>query len=448
MATLSAPLAALENAGELLPAGRPLLVACSGGRDSMSLVRALLLVGRWPVRAATVDHRLRPESEDDVAFVASTLAGWDVPVTVLRAGDALAGEGPEDAARRERYRLLEACASANAAERLLTAHTADDQAETLLMRLAAGAGGRGLAGIPARRGIVVRPWLAVTREEVAAFAAAHGVPWRHDSSNDSERFLRNRSRIAVAPAMARVFGAGWSRGAARSAALVRGDVEALEFLAARWRDEIGRPAPEGADLDVAKLAEAPPALRRRVLRDVLAEVAGPLRTIELHVRRLEALVVAEGGVARLGLPGGVEARRAYGRLVIVKGREPEAPTTIVVSGPGVWRWGPWSLRIEAVVGLPADRGDACLAAPFPWRVRAPLEGERYRPLGAPGGKRVSRLWIDARVPREQRPQMPAVEADGRLVWVAPLRIAEEARVGTGQPAWRIRLNWEYGQKVQ
>jgi tRNA(Ile)-lysidine synthase len=445
---MSAPLAALEAAGDLLPTGRPVLVACSGGRDSMSLVRALLMTGRWPVRAATVDHGLRPESADDAAFVAAALAAWDVPVTVLRAEGPLTGEGPEDAARRARYRLLEAHAAQVGAERLLTAHTADDQAETLLMRLAAGTGGRGMAGMPERRGIVARPWLRVTRGEVAAFAAAHGVPWRHDSSNDSEQFLRNHSRVAVTPAMARVFGASWTRAAARTAALVRGDVEALEYLAALWRDEIGRVTPVGADLDAVRLAAAPRALRLRLLRDVLAEMAPSIRSMEAHVRRLDDLLISEGGVARLGLPRGLEARRGYGRLVIGPTFESKTPAPLDVTGPGVWRWGAWSLRIDAVDGLPADRGDACLAAPFPWRVRAPFEGERYRPLGAPGGKRVSRLWIDARVPRERRAEMPAIEAGGRLVWVAPLRIAEEARARPGEPVWRIRLEREYAQMVQ
>jgi tRNA(Ile)-lysidine synthase len=443
---MSAPVAALRRAAAtgLLPPGRPLLLACSGGLDSMALACALVAEGRWPVRAATVDHGLHTGSDEDAAFVVRALARWGVSVTVLRADPerVRAGEGPEDGARRERYRLLEAHRSEP--ERLVTAHTADDQAETLIMRLAHGAGVRGMGGIAERRGAIARPWLAVTRAEVAAFAAAQGLEWREDPTNAEAAYLRNRVRHRVAPVLGEVFGAGWARAASRTAGSVRADLDALDYLIEGWRAAVIRREVDGLSLDLAALEGAPSGLRRMILRDALATLE--VRDLHLHVSRVESLV-GGAGVRRLSLPRGLQARRAYGRVHL--GPAPDsrpAPAPLMIDGPGAWSWGERTLVVEESAGEPEpthvyiDRE----AAPFPWRVRGSLPGERYRPLGAPGAKKITRLWMDARVPRAERSALPVVEAAGRLVWVAPLRVADDARVRPGAPAWRVRLEGSEG----
>ncbi len=446
-------LSALESAAEsgALPVGTPLLVACSGGIDSMSLVHALRELDRWPLAVATVDHGLHPESAAHAAFVVESLAPLGVDVEVLVADPALvrAGQGPEDAARRERYRLLERCAARRGVRHVLTAHTADDQAETALMRLALGAGTRGMAGIPPRRGVFVRPWLQVPRVEVAAFAKSRGFDWREDPTNDEDRFLRNRIRQRLGPALEDVFGASWVDAAARTARHVRSDLEAQDYLLERWREEVMRTRTDGVMLQLERFVSAPAPLRALLLRDAIDEAARraqapAVRDLSVHIQLLDDLATSEGAGRTLDLPGGLVAERLYGKLRIGAPAAKPAPQLldVVVDGPGRYNWGPWSFVVEPIVGLPPPgmRAEGCVsrrAAPFPWCLRRARAGERFRPLGAPGSKRVSRLWTDARVPRGARPDLPVVESLERLVWVAALRIAHAARVQADEPGWRL-----------
>lgn len=227
------PLEALERAGpELLPLGATLLVACSGGRDSMCLFHALRRVGRWPLVVGTVDHGLRPGSRTDAEFVAARAAEWGTPCRILHLPpfDDEAAQGPEDAARRARHAALEALRVEVGAVRTVVAHTADDQLETVLMRLAAGAGARGLGGMAACAGAKVRPWLEVSRAEVAAYAEAHRVPYVEDPSNAEERFLRNRVRRWVTGPFEQVFGSAGRAGVLRTAAHLRAESAALDRL--------------------------------------------------------------------------------------------------------------------------------------------------------------------------------------------------------------------------
>ncbi len=456
------PVAALEAAAESgdLPPGVPLLVACSGGLDSMSLVHALRVVDRWPITVATVDHGLHPESASHASFVAQVLVPVGIDVEVLVADPELVrvGQGPEDAARRERYRLLERCAARRGVRHVLTAHTADDQAETALMRLALGAGSRGMAGIPPRRGIFVRPWLRVARAAVSEFAAERAVEWREDPTNDEDRFLRNRLRQQVGPALAEVFGPSWIAAAARTASHLRSDLDAQDFLLARWREEIVKTRADGVHIELSSFGQAPAALRAILLRDALCEaarVAGApaARDLSTHIALVDGLATTGGAGRALDLPGGLQAERGYGRLRIGAPAAPRSASPlldVVVDGPGSYAWGGWSFAVEPVVGLPPPglRADGCVAraaAPFPWSLRRARAGERFRPLGAPGSKRVSRLWTDARVPRGVRSELPVLESAERLVWVAALRVAHAARLQADEPGWRITFSAEDGR---
>ncbi len=451
---------ALRSATEarLLPSGVPVLVACSGGVDSMSLLHALHEADRWPLSVATVDHGLHPESGDHARFVVEAGARLGLEVETLVADPDLVqtGQGPEDAARRERYRLLERCAARLGVRHVVTAHTADDQAETALMRLALGAGTRGMAGIPTQRGIFVRPWLEITRESVLAYAEERGVLWREDPTNRETRFLRNRMRRHLQPALREVFGESWVRAAARTAGHLRGDLEAQDFLLARWREEVLELRGEGLVLRIAQLDGAPQGLRHLLLREAIEEAARrsgapPIRELSTHVRLVDRLLSSGGGGRALDLPGGLRAERAYGRLRIgLAHLATAAAADHRIDGPGLHTWGRWTVAVEPIVGLPPPehRGDGCVArsaAPFPWLLRRVKRGERFRPLGAPGSKRVSRLWTDARVSRDLRGDLPVLESLERLVWVAGLRIAHAARVQSDEPGWRLTLRAADGE---
>jgi tRNA(Ile)-lysidine synthase len=244
----------------------------------MVLCHALHRVARWPLVVATVDHGLRVGSAADAAFVEATTRAWGLVCNVERAEHSAGAEGPEDTARRMRHAALESARLRAGAELIVYAHTADDQWETLMMRLAAGAGLTGLAGMRRRSGRRVRPWLAVTRAQVAEYAATEGVPWREDPTNADPRLLRNDVRRVLRPAAERVFGPRIAETAARTAETLAVQAAALEELLTAQRDRWVRSAERGADggvvvtLDAGALRACSPALLRAAVHHLILEL--------------------------------------------------------------------------------------------------------------------------------------------------------------------------------
>lgn len=303
-----AALKAAVGAGVLPPRGRgALLVACSGGRDSMALCHALRAHGGWRLVVGTVDHGLRAESAADAAFVLETARGWGLEAQSVRAVVSRDGaEGPEDAARRVRHAALEGLRDAVGASRVVYAHTADDQWETLMMRLASGAGTGGLGGMAPVEGTRARPWLSVRRADVAAYAEAQGVPWREDATNATLDFLRNRVRAQLLPVFEAVFGSTGVGGTIRSAENLRaadGVVRAwLSAQRARWvlAEEVGAPGTAVFVIDAAALRAVGAPERRVVVHGLLVDLytrAGrraPRRMSDRVSRICEALVSGHG----------------------------------------------------------------------------------------------------------------------------------------------------------
>src|SRR5262245_19723142 len=237
--------------------GDSVLVAVSGGPDSVALLHALAGLRAecgLTLTAGHVHHGLRPEADRDAEFVRGLAARLGCPVAVAAVRlPQRPGRSPEAAARAARYAALGRMARAAGASRIAMAHTADDQAETVLMRLLEGAGPRGLAGIPIRRGPVIRPLLEVDRAAVLAYLAAHGLPWVEDATNRDTKLLRNRIRHELLP----LLGAhGWPRLPAalrRTAAASRELSEALDALLAPRVVALVRPALGGLAIALAPL---------------------------------------------------------------------------------------------------------------------------------------------------------------------------------------------------
>lgn len=297
-----------------IAAGDRVLCAVSGGADSMYLLCRMLELGRahgFAVACAHYNHRLRgAESDRDEQFVRTFCAAQDVPCYV-GSGDvaAVRGMGKEEAARTMRYAFLQACAAQNGCRWIATAHTADDNAETMLLNLARGCGLRGLGGIPPVRDNLLRPMLDTTRAELEQWLLAHGISHVEDSSNAADDFARNRVRHAAIPALAGVNGA-FVRHAAQTAALLREDetylaAQAEAFLA---QHEPAQGVPAGALLELAR------PVRARVFRALAgAGLSQP------HVEALHALCVGTER-ATLDLPG-VRVTREQGRLWFGKAAE-------------------------------------------------------------------------------------------------------------------------------
>jgi tRNA(Ile)-lysidine synthase len=290
-----------------LPSGAVVLVACSGGADSMALAHAAAFEGPkrgLAVGGVTIDHGLQPGSADRARAVAKALRGMGLAPVEIVAVQVGRDGGPEAAARTARYAALERVADANGASAVLLGHTRDDQAETVLLGLARGSGARSLAGMASVSGRYRRPLLDVTRETTRAACEAVGLDVWDDPHNHDSRYARVRVRHDVLPVLEQALGPGVSQALARTAKLLREDADALDERAA----EVG-------DLQVESLAALPTAVRRRVLKRAAIAAGVPAgRLAASHVLAIDALVTDWHGQGPIHLPGGVEVVRRYGTL--------------------------------------------------------------------------------------------------------------------------------------
>ncbi len=312
-----------------LPAGARVLVACSGGADSLALAAAAQFEARaaaWQVGAVTVDHGLQEGSTDRAQALAATLRAHGLDPVVVHSVVVGTSGGPEAAARTARYAALEAAAAEHGADAVLLGHTRDDQAETVLLGLARGSGARSLGAMAGRSGtggIYRRPLLSLDRATTWQAARAQGLePW-DDPHNLDRRYARVRVRTEVLPTLERTLGPGVAAALARTADLLRADADALDGWAERALVEAG--AGQSSGLDVVVLADLPTAVRRRVLRAAaIGAGAGAGSLGAGHVDAMEELVTRWHGQGVIDLPGGVGAQRACDRLSFLPRTPPGA----------------------------------------------------------------------------------------------------------------------------
>jgi tRNA(Ile)-lysidine synthase len=296
------------------PGSAPVLVACSGGADSLALLAAAVFEARdrpWPVVGVTVDHGLHDASAEVATHVVGQMASLGADETAsIRVSVTADGHGLEAAARQARYAVLEEIADRFGSRTVLLGHTLDDQAETVLLGLARGSGARSLAGMRRIVGIFSRPLLAITRAQTEEACRAQDIDWWTDPANADPQFTRSRVRNTVMPLLETELGPGVAAALARTADLLRADVEHLDDLAGSAYAALPEPLP------VETLLTLAPAVRTRVLR--LAAVRAGARDAELfheHVRALDVLLTDWHGQGPVDLPGHVRGVRRDGLLV-------------------------------------------------------------------------------------------------------------------------------------
>ena len=295
-----------------LEPGSTVVVACSGGADSLALLAATVFEGRkegWHVVGATVDHGLQEGSAEHATRVVAQMAelGADETLTATVRVDA-GGLGPEAAARRARYAVLEQVADRFTARAVLLGHTRDDQAETVLLGLTRGSGGRSLAGMRRSFDGFVRPLLDVPRADTVTACQVEGIAFWEDPHNADPGYTRVRVRRTVLPVLEEQLGPGVAETLARTADQLRDDMDLLDDLAESAYDGL-------RDLPVDRLLAQPAPLRRRVLR--LAALGAGAPASELfheHVLAMDALLTDWHGQKWVDLPGHVRCQRQEGHL--------------------------------------------------------------------------------------------------------------------------------------
>ncbi|MFN8061965.1 MAG: tRNA lysidine(34) synthetase TilS [Vicinamibacterales bacterium] len=453
---------------ELVVSGERVLVALSGGPDSVVLVHALSSLaaelGLTLVGVAHFNHQLRPTAADDEAFCRAFAADRGLACDVERAPIASIAASRrrsiEDVARAERYAFLERARVRLGATRIAVGHTKTDQAETLLLRLFRGSGTLGLAGIFPVNGRIVRPLIDVEREDVERYRVAHALPMCQDESNADPRFARNRVRHDLLPFLRRAFTPAVVDVLAREADLLRDDAVWLEAISTERLHALlsgGKDGVVGLSLDA--LAQEPRPIRRRLLRGALRMLAGDRFIGWAQVSAVESLI--RRGKGALDLPGQrvscvdgrMELRRQTPRgrgtrrrrADVVVSDVSDQPARLAVPGQVDWRG--WRITAE-LAEAPADVSGtrtlemvSKITDPSEWgvcldigRVGRPLfvrsrrAGDRMTIAGVEGRKKLQDLFVDRKIPKSARDDWPmVVEGDDRIIWVAGLATAADFR---------------------
>ena len=389
----------------LISKGDTVVCAVSGGADSMALLWALyLLKEEWDLNlsAAHFNHHLRGEESDrDEAFVREFCDGYGIPLHVGSAFVTAGEKGLEAAARDARYAFFRTLPG-----KIATAHTADDNAETVLMHLIRGTGLKGLGGITPTRDNLIRPILNVTREDVEQFLAEYAVDHIHDSSNSTDEFLRNRLRHHVMPLLKQE-NPKLAQNLSAMALRLREDEEALRDLA-----QLEQP-------DIKQLRAMNPAIRTRALESFLKQ-SGVREPEAVHIRLLESLVFSENPSARANFPGGIVIGRNYDLLEVLPEITPVslsfrcASATEIVNTPDIFT--------VSLVGSPY--------------LRNRQTGDTIR---LPGGtKSLKKLFIDRKIPAAQRDQIPILCDDAGIIGIPGISVNLN-RVAQELPATRIEF---------
>jgi tRNA(Ile)-lysidine synthase len=415
------PLAAARESG-LVREGEPLLVLLSGGGDSVCLldVAVRLVAG---VSALHVNYGLREGARDDEALCRELCSELGVPLEVERVELGDSTGNLQERAREARYGLAERLAEADYA----AGHTASDQAETVLYRLAVSPGRRALLGMEPRRGRLVRPLLSVTRAEAREYLRSRGLEWREDPSNADRRFARARVRHDVLEAL-RELNPAAELAIAETARQLRDEAELLDREAADALVALGG----GPAVSLEQLRALAPALARLVLRG-LAETAdsGPRSLSRDEADAILALGEGRGGTRSLDLGGELRAVAEYGTLRFTRAAGAETPEPARLPVPGSARFGDW--KLEARPGAAGDVSVAADALGAEILVRAWRDGDRMRPLGLGGSKSLQDLFTDRKVPRALRRTLPVVESGGEIVWVAGVALDERFAAAEADP---------------
>jgi tRNA(Ile)-lysidine synthase len=416
----------------LLSPGDRVLVAVSGGADSVALLHLLhALAPTFPltVLAAHLDHGMRPESPKDAEFVRRLCAGLDV---VLFEGSvdvpALAARrhrGLEETAREARRQFLCEAAARQACAAIALGHHRDDQAETVLFRLLRGSALSGLAAMRPRSTLFVRPLLSFSRQQIRDFLAAQRLTFVEDASNSDVTFTRNRIRHQVLPLL-RDFNPRIDEHLTRFSSRLALEEDYWEGEERRLLAELGRVGDAEVRFERGGLLALHPAVRLRLLRRALLSVRGDLQGVaSCHIEGIAGLLLADRSQAELHLPGAWVGRR-YEQLWLRRVAPEKCPPFLFsIDGPGDYPL-PGGGELQVVL-VPSPLGEDRLAvefdaarAPFPLAIRSLRPGDRFRPAGLGGSKKLKDFLINAKVPREQRQRLPLVVAE-EILWVVGMR---------------------------
>jgi tRNA(Ile)-lysidine synthase len=450
---------------QLLSGGEKLVVAVSGGADSVCLLHILVnLQLKIKLQIAHLNHQLRGANSDaDAEYVAELARKLAIPCTIekrdVKGYQKAQRLSLEEAAREVRYRFLAEVVKSIGTGRVAAGHTKDDHIETILMHLIRGSGTRGLRGLQpstlwqsgAESLTIIRPLLEISHQETEGYCRQHNLKPRLDASNLSLSPLRNRVRQQLMPLL-ESYNPAVAEALLRTGRIADDDINFLDEQVARLWDEVIRQEGKTLILDKASFEPLPSALKRYLLRAAVERLLGSAKDVEMrHIEEMMSLVTKPAG-KRLNLPGGLTFAVEYDRYLLTPDPTALSPLPPLkgefpLKVPGETLLPGW--RVEATIVERGEMGDEdeytayfdLVKSGDKLKVRARKRGDRFQPLGLAQPKKLGEFMIDAKIPQAWRGRVPIVCSGEQILWVVGWRLGEQVKV-SAETKQVLRLRFE------
>jgi len=428
---------------DMLRPDESVVIGVSGGADSICLLHVLLELREsgTGLIVAHLDHGIRgKEAKRDASFVKRTAESLglkfeqgeaDVPRFRKESKLTL-----EEAARVLRYEFLENTRMKYGADKIATAHTLDDQAETVLMRLIRGSGSKGLSGIrPISNGVVIRPLIETPRREIEKYLVSRGIEWIEDSTNKLRTIHRNRIRLDLLPGLEK-YNPRIKETLSRTSDLLRIEDDYIDREAKKYFRRIFAPGREEFKGDLRKFKRLHRALRSSILRLAVEELNKSLRNItSIHLVSADEFLMSGTASGEAELPDEIVIAKGYDSFLVTTRSRLGRKFSYVITAPGKWRFPEFEVDIEEItaVTLEEEREDVVYLnagkVVFPIEVRSPKAGDRFTPLGMKDGKKLKNFFVDEKIPRFERRRVPIFTTGGEIFWIGGMRIDDRFKLG-------------------
>lgn len=450
---------------ELLSAKNLVLAAVSGGADSMalaSILNSLCQELKFRLAIAHYDHRIRASGDEERALVRQFAKSLAIPFYSasgdVREQAAATGDTLEEAGRKARYRFLSGVADEIKAERIATGHSKDDQAETVMMRILHGTGIRGLAGIPTRRGRIIRPLLCISRADARGYCDEMGIHYIDDPTNDDTRIMRNRIRHELFPLLDGSYHGGVEDNLRRLALNAQEMLDCIRAKTAPLIEQnLRKSSADEWILNVARLSALDDTSIVVLFGDVFAESLGlDMDFGRVHYEQLVRLVRdARGSGKKLTLPG-ITVKREYENLIVTMAKRSASVLNgtdyrATLTFPGETRAAGIVVKTEIVEAGDIEAGAlkstgsvahfALDRVTLPLVLRAPKAGDRIQPFGMKGSKKLSDIFVDKKIPSRDRQKAVVVADADEILWVVGVTTNEGSRV-TDRTGRVVRITFD------
>ena len=426
---------------KMLTQGEKVVLGVSGGADSIALLYALneLIDYGLELIVAHLNHGIREdEAKRDSDFVKETAKSLGLTFVYGEVDTLKYKEESqlslEDAARTLRYKFFNQVLNKHYATKIATAHTLDDQAETVLMRLLRGSGSKGLSGIPPVSNSIIRPLIDTSRSEIEEYLRSKGINWVEDSTNESPEFLRNRIRQDLLVEL-ESYNPQIKETLSRTADILRSEDEFITREALKHFDNIFSTNKSELTGDLKHYRNIEKPIRFSLLRLAIERLNNGLKNISsIHIVSADDFLLSETPSGEIELPGGAVIAKGYDSFLLTSKSKLEREFSYTIQAPGKWSFPEFEVEVSILKTDTLDEGDESVAyfdlqtLGFPIEVRSFKPGDRFCPLGMTSSKKLQDYFTDIKLPKFLRSRVPIFTCSGEIMWLGGIRIDNRFKV--------------------